>query len=375
MFDHSHYVPILKGRSGELDALAKTELRLTKDFTPLLEIPPIPPLYVEGKDDPIPAKSIDQHITDVAKAFADTLKALPALFVDALYIETADSLQSGASPVDAIFAAFRKANLKFIPTVGLDRVEDYTDSVKAAIEQDRRGCCLRLWESDLESIAELSDQIQSLLSALALTPATVDLLLDFGPNVPMKAALPFMIDALPSVTQWRTLTLASSAFPADMTQVGRNKIDEIERGDWIAWLSLRNKQKSIKRMPTFGDYAINHPVISEVDFRMMKMSPNIRYTGGINFVIAKGQAQPRKKEADTPEKEEKRAKLSPSVQYPKLAAMIMEHSSWKGAPFSWGDKFIEKCARKECAGSSSDWRAVGTCHHVALVVQQLSTLP
>lgn len=373
-FDQSHYVPILKGRAGELSALAVTELRLTKNFTPLLEIPPIPPRYEEGKDDPIPAKTIDQHITDTAKAFAKALKALPSFFVDALYIETADALEDGSSPIDALFGAFRSSHLNFIPTIGLDRVEDYADSVKAAMQFNKR-CCLRLFESDLEGISELDAQIQSLLATLEVEAEHVDLLIDFGPNVPQKIALPYMIDALPALTDWRSLTVASSSFPADMTQMGRNKIEEIEREEWLAWLFLRNKQKTVRRMPSFGDYAINHPVISEVDFRMMQMSPNIRYTDSLNFVVAKGQAQPRRKDDDMPEQEAKRAQLAPSVQYPKLAAMIMAHPSWKTAAFSWGDNFIEKCSRRECAGSSSDWRAVGTCHHVALVVQQLATLP
>jgi len=40
------------------------------------------------------------------------------------------SFENGSSPVDAIFNALRSASVPFIPTIGLDRVEDYADSVK-----------------------------------------------------------------------------------------------------------------------------------------------------------------------------------------------------------------------------------------------------
>jgi T4 beta protein len=233
----------------------------------------------------------------------------------------------------------------------------------------------RLWESDLEGIAELGGQLKSLFKTLDVTPDDIDLLIDFGPKVPAKAALPYMIDALPWLIDWRTLTVASSSFPPDMTSVGQNKIEELEREEWLAWLSLRSKQKSVKRLPAFGDYAINHPVISEVDFRLMNMSPNIRYTDSLNYVVAKGQAQPRKKKAVTTEQKTARAMLAPTEQYPKLAAMIKKHPSWKGTKFSWGDAFIDKCSRGECVGNPTDWRAVGTCHHIALVVQQIANLP
>ncbi|MBZ5507003.1 MAG: beta family protein [Acidobacteriia bacterium] len=375
-FDHSHYVPILKGKQGELNALKNTDAKLFKKFTPLIEVPPIPKAYPEDGP-PVLAKTIDKHVKDVSANFVKVLAALPSVFVDAVYIETEDDLKDGISPVDSLFVALRKGNVSFIPTVGLDRVEDYADSVKNAIETDGRGCCLRLLEADLEGIAELGAQIDSLLAMLNAKPDSIDLLVDFRAKVPSKAFFPFLIDALPRLAEWRTLTVASSSFPQDMSEVGKNKIDELDREDWLAWLFVRSKQKSMnKRVPTFADYAINHPVLAgDLDPRMMNMSPNIRYTDSLNYVVAKGQAQPRKKWAKTAEKKAIREQLAPSVQYPKLATMVKGHSSWKGPQYSWGDKFIDQCSQQKCVGSATDWRAVGTSHHIAVVVQQLANLP
>ena len=374
-FDHSHYVPILKGKQGELNALLNTDPKLFTSFTPMIEVPPIPSEYPEGQDTPIPAKTIDAHIKLVAKSFAKSLKGLPSVFVDGYYIELEDELDGGKSPIDALFEALRTAKIQFIPTIGLDRVEDYADSVKSAIDVDKRGVCLRLVESDIESFAALGAQITSLLKVLKVPPEQVDLLIDFGPKVPQNSALPFMLDALPSIDKWRSLTIASSSFPSSMMALKKNSIEELEREEWLAWLSIRSKKNATKRIPTFGDYSINHPVLTEINPRIMQMSPNIRYTGDLNYIVAKGQAQPRKKKKPTPAEELARAQLAPSVQYPKLATLIKKHPAWKGAKFSWGDMFIDKCSRKECVGNSTDWRSVGTCHHIAAVVQQIASLP
>lgn len=338
------------------------------------QVSAIPPAWPDGKSQPIPAKTIDDHIKSVTKAFTKALKGLPSVILDGYYIEVEDELDNGTSPIDALFASLRAAKIQFIPAIGLDREDDYANSVKSAIADDGRGCCLRLVQSDLEGLAELDDQISGLLDVLSIKRKDIDLLVDFGPKVPQKALLPFMIDALPTLEQWRSLTIASSSFPENMMDQKTNSIKELDREEWLAWTWLRAK-KNVKRLPTFGDYAINHPVLVEIDPRLMLKSPNIRYTDTLNYVVAKGQAQPRKKKKPTPEETAAREALAPSVQYPKLAAKIKSHPAWKGKKFSWGDEFIDKCSRKECVGNATDWRAVGTCHHIALVVQQIANLP
>jgi hypothetical protein len=75
------------------------------------------------------------------------------------------------------FTGLREANIPFTPVIGLDRLEDSADAVKTVIHADKRGCCLRLFESDIESISDTEDQIKSLLDALSIKASEVDLLL------------------------------------------------------------------------------------------------------------------------------------------------------------------------------------------------------
>lgn len=368
-FDETHYVPILKGKQGELDAIRESAAELRERFTPLIEVPPIPPKYIEGEDTPILAKSIASHVTDVAEKLSTAVGTERPFFIDGFYIEEDEQLEDGSEPIAGLFGALREGGLAFVPTIGLDRIADYGQSVRDAVEQDGRGCCLRLLESDLESLAELGPQVESLLNFLGLSPSDADLLLDFGPNVPGRAALPYLINAIPFLNDWRSFAVASSCFPQNLEGIAQNSIFEFERAEWVAWTFLRSKRKMLQRMPAFADYAINHPELSEVDPRIMRMSPNIRYTAPSTFVIAKGAAYPRKKDTS------RRPGLEASIQYPRLAKMIISHPSWQGEGFSWGDQFIAACARKECVGNPTNWRAVGTCHHIASVVRQTANLP
>ena len=376
-FDDSHYVPILKGKKGELNALRalhQSNAEITGKYTPLVEVPRISIDY-QPNQTPKKKKSIAKHIDDTAKAFALNLSGLPIIIVDTCYLEEEPRLSDGTSPSAAMFAALSTVAVQFIPTIGIDSTGAIADAVKEAGKRDKRGYCLRILETDFEAVGGIAAQIESLLAGLGVEPKSIDLLLDFKDGVPSKAALPFLVDALPHLTEWRTLTLASSSFPRQLT--GKNKITELERKEWEAWVFLRNRQRADnKRVPTFGDYAVNHPVFDE-DFNPMliTMSPNIRYTDSLSYVIARGEPQPRKKTAKTADQKAKREALAHKFQYHKLATMIKGHPSWKNNPaFSPGDKFIDKCSHKS-PGNSTDWRSVGTSHHIVLTVQQISNLP
>jgi len=252
----------------------------------------------------------------------------------------------------------------------LDRVAEYTAAVADAIKVDGNGCCLRLTNVDLDVPPnQLIKLIDSLLEELGISPSKVDLLVDYGPEVPAKSALLYQLNALPYLTDWRNLVVASSSFPTDMSAVAPDSLVEFERKEWSAWSYLRANNESVKRMPIYGDYGINHPVLSEIDPRVMRLSPNIRYTSTLNYVVAKGKAYPRKNDKT------KKANTKAADQLPKLAKLITSHKSWRTGKFSWGDAFIEACSNKECVGNATDWRAVGTSHHIASVVHQLSSLP
>lgn len=365
-FDHKHYVPILKAKAGELKALKETPTSIRAGFTPVLEIMDVAPRYIEGEDEPVPSKSDDAHVEAVAENITKAWGPDRRFFIDGFYIEDMSALADGREPIGAILDYLRKAGMKAVPVTGLDRLKEYSAAIKGAVEKDGRGLCLRLQESDLES-EDLGKQLQTALKFFGLGADKVDLLIDYGPvTIPRSTIIPLVND-MPNLTGWRSFTLAACSFPVDMSKVAQYSTKELSRDEWTNWTHLRSRADKIDRMPTFGDYAINHPEPSEIDPREMRMSANIRYTWTTTYVVAKGEALPRKKD--------KEKKAPSSEQYPLLAQAIMAHKAWCGPKFSWGDEYIQKCANRECVGGGREWRAVGTSHHLAFVSKQIANLP
>lgn len=358
-FDQQHYVPILKAKGGEFKALKEASETVRSAITPLLEVVDVPLKWAAGED-PVPSKSVDDHVEDIAENIAKSWGPSRNVFVDGFYIEE-HTLADGREPIDGLLDQLREANVMAIPVAGLDRNREYNEAIKRAVEQDERGVCLRLQEPDLES-DDLHEQIAAVISGIGLPPSQVDLLLDYGPKVPPKSALVPVLNGIPRVKEWRSFTMSASSFPVDMSEVARYTTVELDRDEWLNWVFVRSRSNNLIRVPTYSDYAINHPILSDLDPRSIRMSANIRYTWTTTFLIAKGEAMPRKKD--------KEPKATAAEQYPLLADAIIGHKAWAGPNFSWGDAFIQKCANRECVGGGREWRAVGTSHHLAFVARQ-----
>ena len=127
-----------------------------------------------------------------------------------------------------------------------------------------------------------------------------------------------------------------------------------------ASMSKQRLHPSIKRVPSYGDYAIGHPDLVEIDPRVMQMSANLRYTGDDHWVVVKGRSV-RKYGAD---------------QMHDLCEQLVAHPSYAGAHFSWGDEWIAQCSQRAGGpGNAEAWRRAGTNHHLTMVIHQLSNLP
>lgn len=365
-FDHKHYVPILKAKAGELRALREAHDSVRIAITPMLEVMDAAPKYVDGEDDPVPSKSGEAHVKAVAEGITKAWGADRRVFIDGVYIEHTDTLDDGREPIGAILDYLRVAKVKAVPVTGLDRLAEYDSAIRDAVDRDGRGLCLRLQTSDLET-DDLGQQLQTALKFFRVPSGKVDLLIDFGPVIAPRATVLPLVNSIPCVKEWRTFTLAACAFPVDMSAVTQYSTAELPREEWANWTHLRARASSIVRLPTFSDYAINHPEPSEIDPRTMRMSANIRYTWTTTYIVAKGEALPRKKDL--------RKKAPASEQYPLLAQYIISHKAWCGPKFSWGDGYIQRCANKECVGGGREWRAVGTSHHLAFVAKQIANLP
>src|ERR1051325_5130701 len=360
MFDHTHYVPILKGKEGEYQALHELTPAIKNRLTPLIEPVPIPYDYANE----VPAKTVDEHLANFVSKIALNW-GLDPIFFDLDWIPPSETMADGRHPVKFIFDGARTAGLQAIPVTGLNRDTLYQDAVKDAIDSDHRGVCIRLESDDLDDMTSLGAQLDALVAFFGITNNDVDLLVDFSsidPQSagPMQIAANSIIATLPSIMDWRTLTFAASAFPPDLSRLAPNSVTPLPRTEWTIWLWLAARRARLRRLPTFGDYAIANPGWTEVDPRMMKMSAQIRYTIDTAWLVFKA----------------RNTKDFGFGQFKLICAALVGRPEYSGASFSWGDNAINDYANPSTGpGNATIWRKIGTNHHATFVVTQIASVP
>lgn len=360
MFDHTHYVPILKGKEGEYGALKELTPSVKGGMTPLIEIPPIPWDFTNEA----PAKTIDEHLAKVTDKLKGCWPIKTPLFIDLLWIPDTERMSDGNHPLTFILDSARSKDLYLIPVTGVSRDKDYQAAIKDAVVKDKRGYCIRLDNDDFGEFGTLGAKINDLLGEIGVAPSEVDLLLDFkeissSQTAVVTIAANSLISTLPYITDWRTLTFAGTGFPPDLSDVSASSVSTIPRSEWVVWQSLVGPSSTITRRPSLGDYGISHPAAVEIDPRVMKMSANLRYTTDTDWLILKG----------------RNVRDHGFEQFHELCRQLIARTEYKGAGFSWGDREINDCAaRTTNPGNATTWRKVGTNHHLTLVVGQIASL-
>lgn len=361
MFTHKHYVPILKAKDGEFKAIQETFQEAKELMTPLFEVMNIAWDYEDEKE----AKTIEDHLSKIGGKIEESFGNKPC-FLDSNFLDGERKMSDERTHhLTYLFTDFRERKLNVIPTVGLNRVISYKTAVNEIIDQDKKGVCLRLTNIDLAKV-DIIAEIQNEMQFYNIMPKDVDLIIDmesiFGINYGILSyPVITFINSLPFVKELRTLTVASAAFPSDLSDISPNTIEHIERSDWSLWNSIISAK--LTRLPSFGDYSISHPVINELDPRLITISASIRYTLDDTWLIFRGRS----------------TKKHGWEQYYRLCELLINMGipPYCGTEFSWGDKYISDCAYPHPTvgtGNSTTWRKVTNNHHFHKVIFQISNL-
>jgi hypothetical protein len=345
MFGHKHYVPILKGKRAEFPATAHLENRA--NVTPLFES--------------IPSKAPDVVPTQVANSGWPT--GAP-YFVDLLFFDD-DGGDSNAPPLSAVATCLNAAKAKgqsAIPVTGTGRSPAYQLAVKEFADADR-GVAIRLIADDFEDEGDLETALASLAKFVGLSPSSIDLIVDLGSIADQNPAVIAQLhranlSVIPAITQWRTLTVATGAFPVSLAPLTRDAWNRLVRIDWQAWLKLISGTKKVDRLPAYGDYAIAHPGLPPEG--QATILAQLRYTIQNEFMIWKG----------------KNAIKTGYGQFLSICADLVSRPEFRGATFSAGDQEIEgKATNGGSPGNAETWRNIGTNHHIETVLDQIANLP
>jgi hypothetical protein len=358
-FDHRHYVPCLRWKQGEYQAVWRLPDTTRRAFTPLIEIPELGWDFEEKKE----KKTIDELLSDFALKKVYKKWGSSPCFVDLNLIPAAVRLKNGIHPICFIFNELRAINCISVPVTGLLRDDKYQQEIKAASEKDKKGVCLRITIKQAEK-RTIKNEIDSLLSTLEVKPGDCDLILDLGaptnflPLDGFSMAIQGIVSKLPYLNNYRTFTLLGTSFPETMGSI-KEGVEVVPRYEWQLYKRLVNTfKKANLRLPTFGDYAISHPNVLQLDMRIVKPSATIRYTIDDYWYIVKG----------------KNVRDYGRKQYRKLSKQIMDSRYFYGSAFSWGDNYIQEWgSEKRNKTSLTMWRQVGTNHHIEKITRDIAS--
>jgi len=351
------YVPMLKAKGGELAALKDLTPGVRAQLFPVFDVAEVPWDF----EAEAPAKSLDEHLAKLPDNLFKSIGSLPCA-IDLSDLAPTDRMASGAHPITWLFGELRAKGVIAIPVVGPGYDAAYVTAAAQEIANDKRGCVVRVVGQARVFDPGLTANLAGVLASVGLREGDADLVLDVqsvpsGSETAIAFAAAAVVRALAALPAWRSLILAAASFPKDLSGYGQGMF-VLPRSCWLMWNQLRGL--GVPRLPTFGDYAIDHHDRSEpdVDPKFLKGSTNVRYTVSAEWLVPKG---PNWKDHS----------FAPMVA---LCSQLAADPQFSGAAFSAGDAYIAACAGGGPTGNATTWRRVGVNHHVTFVVDQYARL-
>jgi hypothetical protein len=352
---HQHYFPILKGKAGELAALEESSSTTRARMTPIVEIPAVEWDYVKTRW----KATVVDHVAPVAQRLVDAWAGAGRLILDGGLLNPTD-LIGGEHPIAPVTRAARALGLTVVPVWSPSRSAAEQAASAAVAGEANSGVCVRLSGTDLGAV---STAAPAALQALSVQPEDVDLVLDFaavsGTAAALEAQYRACLGTVPMASRWRTLVVAGSAFPVDLSGIKADHSAKLEQLEWDAWSAVASNPSGVP-VPAFGDYGIANPTFQTMDPRFMNRSAQIRYTTDDGFLVLKGRS----------------VKAHGAKQQHALSALLIAMPEFHGGGFSAADAYIAACAvRTQNPGSAKTWRTVGMGQHFALMTSKLASHP
>lgn len=340
------YQPILKGKKGELDAWGKVSSMRRKHMVPLFEI-----VAEDGTE------------TDLEKFYGYLVDAImpgDVIAVDAIQLGPSTATGSETRAYSWLKDALENAGVTFRPVVHLEDDEALVgDALTAAYD----GVVLRIGGTDGEPHPGAGDHtLADWCKASRLATTNVHLLIDFesvhgiNPASQESVAGDYLTWANAN-GPWASVTLASGAFPSQITSVPKGKPVALPRGDAELW-NLAKKKSPVPNL-RYGDYGVRHPSLPTSGFG--GPLPNLRYAADTEWIVWR----------------ESKDQKHPNGSFFHVCAGIVGHRSFKGGAFSWADGVIQTKSGLQPGdpgpGTGTEWITYGMNHHFELVVDRLTT--
>jgi hypothetical protein len=350
--DYKHYMPVLKWRQGEYQALFRLNKTIKSVLYPLFIVPPVEYDF----EDRCPKKTAEAHVEKLVKRMKDKWGISPCLLDidESLHLE---KTSTGQPIPEYIFDDILKEKINCVPVLTIHHSQNYLNIIKAYIT-DKKSFALRVAFDDLadpDSITAIDD----ILSFMECDYINVELIIDFTDKVDYSEQNDLSL-LLNSIMQLLDTNRFKSTYiigtSLDLSIIKKPGAIQV-RNEWTFFMSFSHAHSTQFSNLGYGDYTIETPTFISLDMRMLKPAAKLVYSSGTQWYVIKGSA----------------FRDNPSQMHGICLQLVSAKGVYLGESFSNGDKKIYDCAHVKCGnGNMGTWKEAAVSHHLTLAVTQLS---
>jgi hypothetical protein len=324
------YVPMIKAKAGEIEALRNLSAFARSRIMPVVHI----------------GESLSPNFAKQLGTFwASQLTAVDGSF----------NFQSSGSLNDftSLVSAMRQAGIPTMTSIGTADPHGYQQAARSLVDQN--GAVVKASPGALVSLT-------SFMSGVGLNPSGVDLIVDVkhvaSIDVPSYAGylVSVFTQNIATLAVLRSVTLASGSAPKDHSSLSYGA-NLVPRTDWLVWNAVRS---NVPFQLDYGDYLTGHPDLTEPPgVAMASATVSARYTLDNYWLIIKGRStggpygQPM------------------GVQYRAHAGIIVAYQGFGGLS-AWADgQITQAAAGAPKMGSRQKWAGFAANRHIELVANRL----
>jgi T4 beta protein len=338
------YVPILKWKKGEQEALKNLSLNQKTKIMPLIEITDI--------QDP--------------KQFFDSLNNC---FQKPIYIDTLIADEDDREYLLSLIEIVKKNGREAFPVLYFDDLPQNLDLFTPIVNH----FAIRIpipGEIDGPEYNDILEQITDIKN----DEIEFDIILDLSTITDGKDATrqyrevcQVLNDYFLGEEFFNSIIISVTSFPESLANLEAGNNISVNRYDFKIFKKILETSalKPILSSLIYSDYGVTKFTDSEIDFKKLRYGtlPKLKYTTEDTYIVLKG-----KKDHGT-------RKMVRS--YVDLASEVYRSKYYYGENFSFGDYEIKERAlglNKKGPGGATNWVTIVANHHIAVVIEQLSKI-
>ena len=372
------YIPILKAKQGEFNALAHLSERASSQIIPWFDIPKLSDKNRE-KFEKFSKPPIQSFLNDIAFNIASAWSGKPifderkSIFMDLPQWSPDAQVENGEHIVPYLLNQLERLDVNVNPVIRYDFWDDpvYVNALKNINLENDRHFCIRL-DMDPDTLADImadpdyvSDRLKDIIRNLELNPSETYLLIDFGDVSKQSHSVEKMINnakhaiSLVQRCGFSQIILAGASMPASIADAVQTKDSEglVLRKEMLTWQTLISETPTLNII--FSDYGVRNPNSFEESKGNKYTNGKIRYTtSDKNYFIARGH--------------ELYSSDDKFHQFCKLAKNVISSKHYISKSFSWADEQIfHHSSPKSKSGNLQEWISIDTNHHIETVAMEV----